>query len=152
MTARHCRVREYICRCLWYDSPWLSIFLVKNFRRFGRPKLVLNKILRLCEKSRMFQVFYDHRSAHRTSNMVDRLMDRQDRFLYIMKYFHGHFISAERGIRAWAILMNFGPYCPRATDKKGDWVCAAQKLNGFRYSDDWLENLLISSSMNGYRR
>jgi hypothetical protein len=115
-------------------------------------ELVLNKILRLCEKSRVFQVFYDHRSAHRTSNMVDRLMDRQDRFLYIMKYFHGHFISAERGIRAWAILMNFGPYCPRATDKKGDWVCAAQKLNGFRYSDDWLENLLISSSMNGYRR
>jgi hypothetical protein len=115
-------------------------------------EVVLNKILRLCEKSRVFQVFYDHRSAHRTSNMIDRLMDRQDRFLYIMKYFHGHFISAELGIRAWAILMNFGPYCPRATDEKGDWVCAARKLNGFRYSDNWLENLLISSSMNGYRR
>jgi hypothetical protein len=114
--------------------------------------VVLNKILRLCEKSPLFQVFYDHPSAHRTSNMIDRLMDRQDRFLYLMKYFHGHFISAELGIRAWAILMNFGPYCPRATDEKGDWICAAQKLNGFRYSDNWLENLLISSSMNGYRR
>ncbi len=114
--------------------------------------VVLNKILSLCEKSRAFQVFYDHESAHRTSNMIDRLMDRQDRFLYIMKYFHGHFMSAELGIRAWAILMNFGPYCPRATDAKKDWVCAAQKLSGFRYSNNWLENLLISSSMNGYRR
>lgn len=114
--------------------------------------VVLDKILHLCNKSKIFQIFYDHKSAHRTSNMIDRLMDRQDRFLYMMKYFHGHFLSAEQGIRAWAILMNFGPYCPRATDRNVDWICAAQKVNGFRYSDNWLENLLISSSMNGYRR
>jgi len=113
---------------------------------------VLDKILRLCANSKMFQLFYDHKSAHRTSNMIDRLMDKQDRFLYRMKYFHGNFISAELEIRAWAILMNFCPYCPRATHNKDDWICAAQKVNGFRYSDDWLENLLISSSMNGYRQ
>jgi len=37
MTARHCAVCKYICRYLQYDSLLLSIFLVKNFRGFGRP-------------------------------------------------------------------------------------------------------------------
>jgi hypothetical protein len=117
-----------------------------------KSPVVLSKVIKFCGKSKMFQMFYDYPTAYRTSNMIDRLMDRQDRFLYIMKYFHGHFISAELGIRSWVILMNFSPYCPRATNKKGDWVCAAQKLNGFRYHNNWLENFLISSSMNGYRQ
>ena len=141
-----------------YNAETKRIFS-QRMRRFKEWSLknvnvpaVLEKILRLCANSKMFQLFYDHKGAHRTSNMVDRIMDRQDRFLYSMKYFHGNFISAELGIRAWAILMNFGPYCPRATHNKGDWICAAQKLNGFRYSNSWLENLLISSSMNGYRQ
>jgi len=46
---------------------------------------VLDKILRLCNNSKVFQYYYDHKGAQRTSNMIDRLMDRQDRFLYIMK-------------------------------------------------------------------
>ena len=39
MSARHCAVCEYICHYLQYDSLSLPIFLVKNFRGFGRPKL-----------------------------------------------------------------------------------------------------------------
>jgi hypothetical protein len=116
------------------------------------PSPTLDKILSLCRKSHLFQKAYDHPNAHRTSNMVDRLMKNQDRYLFFMQYFHGHFYSAEMGIRAWAVLRNFQPYCPRAIENKSEMECAASRLNGFKYRDNWLENLLVSSSMCGYRQ
>jgi len=84
--------------------------------------------------------------------MIDRLMKQQDRYLFIMQYFHGDFISAELNVRAWAILHNFRPYCTRIADKDSQLDCPATKLNGFRYADNWLENLLISASMAGYKQ
>ncbi len=114
--------------------------------------IVRDKILALCNKSRLFQKAYDHRGAHRTSNMIDRLMKDQDRYLFFMQYFHGHFFSAEMGIRTWAILHNFQPYCSRVVDGHAELECAAVRLNGFRYRDNWLENLLVSASMGGYRQ
>jgi len=83
--------------------------------------------------------------------MLDRLMRRQDRFLFNRQYFHRSLEAAELAIRAWAILQNFRPYSPRALGKRTDGACAAERLNGFRYCDDWLENLRISSSMGGNR-
>ena len=56
--------------------------------------VVLDKVIALCSKSGLFQKAYDHPNAHRTSNMIDRLMKQQDRYLFIMQYFHGDFISA----------------------------------------------------------
>ena len=113
---------------------------------------VLKKILALCEKADEFKKAYDYPGAPRTTNMIDRVMNRQDRYLYNIQYYHGNFISAELNVRAWAILYNFYPYSPRACPMGKDWICAAERLNGFRYSDNWLENLLIASSMNGYRQ
>ena len=75
-----------------------------------------------------------------------------DEYLFNRKYFHGTYESAKLTIRAWALLRNFQPYCPRALGKNTELISAAEKLNGFRYSDNWLENLLISGSMGGYRR
>lgn len=43
--------------------------------------VVLDKLLGLCEKAPLFVQAYDHPTAHRTSNMLDQLMRRQDRFL-----------------------------------------------------------------------
>ncbi len=114
--------------------------------------MVLNKLLALCEKAPLFAQAYDHPNAHRTSNMVDRLMRWQDRFLFNRQYFHRSWEAAELGIRAWAILCNFRPYCPRAIGKRTDGNCAAERLNGFRYCDNWLENLRVSTSMGGYRQ
>ena len=114
--------------------------------------IVLSKILALCNKKDRFIVAYDHPDAHRTSNMLDRLMRWMDEYLFNRKYFHGTFESAKLTIRAWALLRNFQPYCPRALGDNTDLVSAAEKLNGFRYSDNWLENLLISASMGGYRQ
>jgi hypothetical protein len=75
-----------------------------------------------------------------------------DEYLFNRKYFHGTFESAKLTIRAWALLRNFQPYCPRTLGKNAELVSAAERLDGFRYSDNWLENLLISASMGGYRR
>jgi hypothetical protein len=84
--------------------------------------------------------------------MIDRLMKQQDRYLFMMQYFHGNFISAELNVRAWAILHNFRPYCTRIANKNNELDSPATRLNGFRYSDNWLENLLVSASMAGYKQ
>ncbi len=114
--------------------------------------IILEKVLSLCDKAPNFAKAYDHPNAHRTSNMVDRLMRWLDRYAFNMQYFHGTLASAEQGIRAWAILRNYQPYCSRKVGSTTELVCAATELNGFRYCDNWLENLLIATSMGGYRR
>jgi hypothetical protein len=35
--------------------------------------------------------------------------------------------------------------------KQHGQACPAERLNGKRYADNWLENLLASGSMNGLR-
>lgn len=117
-----------------------------------KEDLVLEKVLALCDKAPNFAKAYDHPNAHRTSNMVDRLMRWLDRYVFNMQYFHGTLASAEQGIRAWAILRNYQPYGSRTVGSKTELVCAATELNGFKYCDNWLENLLVATSMGGYRQ
>ena len=77
--------------------------------------------------------------------MLDRHMLPMARWLDDARHFHGHRSSAERQVRAWSLLHNFWPYCTRA--KAGQKFCSpAHKLNGFVYHENWLHNLLISSS------
>ena len=149
-----------ISDAIWsaYKAPTKQAF-VQRLRRLREwaeshldPGIVRDKILALCSKASLFAKAYNHPDAYRTSNMVDRLMRRMDRFLFNRQYFHRSLPAAELSIRAWAILHNFRPYSPRAVGKRTDGQCAAERLNGFRYSDDWLENLRISSSMNGFRQ
>jgi len=141
-----------------YHAPTKRAFSqrIRRLREWAQDTLdegvVLDKLLALCEKSPLFAQAYDHPSAHRTSNMVDRLMRWQDQFLFNRQYFHRSWEAAEKGIRAWAILRNFRPYSPRAIGKRTDGACAAERINSFRYSDNWMENLRISSSMGGYRQ
>ncbi len=113
---------------------------------------VKDKILSLCDKKDKFIKAFDFPGAHRTSNMIDRLMKWQDEFLFNRKYFHGTYESAETAIRAWAVLRNFQPYCARINEADMELTCAAGRLNGFQYSDNWLENLFVSASMCGYRQ
>jgi hypothetical protein len=111
----------------------------------------LDAILKLCNRTPEFVKAFDHPSAYRTSNMIDRHMDPLDRYLYSDKYFHGHLMTAEYDVRAWALLHNFHPYCPRSR-VASQYQSPAHKLNGFVYHDNWLQNLLVSASMGGYRR
>ncbi|MCP4421439.1 MAG: hypothetical protein GY805_32925 [Chloroflexi bacterium] len=51
---------------------------------------------------------------------------------------------------AWTLLHNYRIYCPRA--KISNSFCSpAHKLNGFIYRNNWLENLLVASSCQGFR-
>ena len=105
--------------------------------------------LDLCDKRDEFSHSYDHPLAHRTSNMVDRLMKFLDRAFFNAQYFHGLPASAESRVRALALLWNFCPSSPETVKKHGGQSCPAERLNGKRYADNWLENLLVSGSMNG---
>jgi hypothetical protein len=108
----------------------------------------LQSIEKLCAKADCFVLAFDYPDAHRTSNMIDRHMIPMDRWLFNARYFHGHLISAEKEIRAWALFHNFWHYCPRAKIRK-KFTSPAHKINGFIYHDNWLHNMLISTSIAG---
>jgi hypothetical protein len=109
----------------------------------------LTAVLKLCAKAPAFLLAYDYPTAHRTSNMVDRQMLTMSRYLDRGQGYHGHLLSAEYRVRAWALLHNFGPYGPRSQAAK-TFISPAHRLNGRVYHQNWLHNLLISASMGGY--
>ena len=49
------------------------------------------------------------------------------------------------------IIHNFAPYNPRTIKKLNGYGSPAERLNQFRYHDNWLHNLYISASLGGYR-
>lgn len=133
-----------------YDAKSNDSFLgaLTDFQQWASDSLsgtALDAVNKLVNKSAIFVQWYQHPTARRTSNMIDRHMEPMDRYIDSMKYFHGHLTSAEHNIRAWALLHNFAPYCLRAAVGE-QWTSPAHKLNGLVYHDNWLHNLLISTS------
>jgi hypothetical protein len=88
---------------------------------------------------------FDYPAAYRTSNMIDRQMNPMARWLFATRFFHGHWTAAQLQVRAWALFHNFWPYCPRAKICR-QFISPAHQLNGFVYHQNWLHNLLISTS------
>ncbi len=107
--------------------------------------------LDLCSKRARFSRSDDHQRAHRTSNLVDRLMKFLDRACFNAQYFHGTLASAELRVRALALLWNCCPSSPATVKKYHGQRCPAERLNGRRYTQNGLENLLVSGSMNGLK-
>lgn len=113
----------------------------------------LEAVEKLVAKTDSFVLAFDHPTAHRTSNMVDRHMDPLDRCLFQARFFHGNWRSAQLQVRSWALFHNFLPYCPRAKAiQQHPFSSPAHKLNRFVYHDNWLHNLLISTSVSGCSR
>ena len=108
------------------------------------------KLLELCDKGNLFKIAYKFKGCHRTSNALDRLMNYQDRILYGMKYFHRTIESAKLYSRAMALLWNFHPYSSRLK-YKGNRISPFADLNGFIYHENWLHNMLVASSLGGFR-
>jgi hypothetical protein len=108
----------------------------------------LDAVEKLCAKADSFALTFDYPQAYRTSNMIDRHMIPLDRWLFAARYFHGNWKSAEYQIRSWALFHDFMPYCPRAKIRD-NFISPVHKLNGFVYHDNWLHNLLISTSCTG---
>ena len=148
-----------ICKQVWdvYHAADKQTFMekIEDLRIWASENVEtgagLDVILNLCAKAPEFLKAYDHPSAYRTSNMIDRHMEPMDRYLYSGKYFHGHLMTAEYRVRGWVLLHNFQPYCPRS-EVASEYMSPAHKLNGFVYHDSWLQNLLVSASMGGHRR
>jgi hypothetical protein len=113
--------------------------------------VISDPIKKLRENIGFYKAAYDFPEAHRTSNMLDRLMQRMDRHLFSTQYFHGSLSAAELSIRGWALIHNFAPSNPRTVEKHNGFKSPAERLNQFQYHDNWLQNLLISASLGGYR-
>jgi len=115
------------------------------------PDVFLNPIKKLRKNIANYRVAYDHPGSHRTSNMLDRLMQRMDRHLFSSQYFHGSIDASNLSIRGWALIQNFAPSNPRTIRKHKGYQSPAERLNAFRYHENWMHNLMISSSLGGYR-
>jgi hypothetical protein len=125
--------------------------VVEWCRKESVPSVILNPIGKLRKNIKAYSVAYDYPEAHRTSNMLDRLMQRMDRHLFNTKYFHGNLSEAELSIRGWTLIQNFAPSNPQTVKIHDGYLSPAERLNRFRYHKNWLQNLLISASLGGYR-
>jgi hypothetical protein len=114
--------------------------------------VVLENVLDLCRKGRRFAVAYRHPGGHRTSNMLDRQMRGMNRYFDHGQHLHGSLGACRLHCRAWALLWNFAQWHPATTRENEGWRCPAERLNQHRYHDSWLQNLLVSASLAGYRR
>jgi len=106
----------------------------------------LAAIEKLCARADRFIVAFDYPDAYRTSTMLDRHMEPMARWLFSCRFFHGHLAAAEKQVRAWALLHNFWPYCPRAKICK-EFISPAHRLNRSIYHENWLHNLLVATSL-----
>lgn len=111
------------------------------------PEVIEGPISKLHKNIASFSCAYDFPGAHRTSNMIDRLMQRMHRHLFSTQYFHGTLAAAELSIRGWVLINNFAPSNPWTIKKHGGLRCPAERINSFRYHDNWLQNLLASASL-----
>ncbi len=112
------------------------------------------KVKDLCSKVDRFVIAYDLPACYRTSNQIDRPMNLLDRYLYQIRYFHGHRRTANLKIRAWAMMYNFMPMGCKVQKRKHKPKKQSrfEELNGFVYHRNWLHNLLIASSMKGVKQ
>ena len=106
----------------------------------------------LCNQRAAFLKAYAHPGCHRTSHLVDRVRRRLDSHRYGAHHRHGSTTAAEEGLRGWALIPNFAPSCPRTVRATPGLRSPAERLNGKRYHSEWLQNLLVSASLGGYRK
>jgi hypothetical protein len=113
---------------------------------------VLEQVRKLCGRAREYGVAYRHPGGQRTSNLLDRVMRAMNRYFDAGQHLHGSGRAVGRHVRAWALLHNFRPWHPAVARANGGHRSPAERLNKHRYHDDWLQNLLVSASLAGYRR
>lgn len=118
----------------------------------GLTAWLLEQVEKLCTRSGEYGAAYRHPGGHRTSTMLDRLMRSMSRYFEDGQHLHGSQEACAQHVRAWALLHNFRPWHPATARANGGWRSPAERLNKHRYHDGWLHNLLVSTSLGGYRR
>ena len=157
--AKHLKdVFAEVSRRVWeaYHAPDRRCFAqrLRSLRKWATEHLtgiVLENVLDLCGKRDRWSKAYHHPGGHRTSNMLDRLMRGMNHYFDHGQHFHGSREASRLHCRAWALLSNFAPWHPATARENQGWHCPAERLNQHRYHDCWLQNLLISASLGGYR-
>jgi len=141
-----------------YHAPDRRSF-AQRLRRLGewagqhlQAAWVLEQVRKLCGRAREYGQAYAHPGGHRTSNMLDRVMRAMNRYYEDSQHQHGSAAACARHARAWALLYNFRPWHPATARVNGGSESPAHRLNQHRYHDNWLQNLLVSASLAGYRR
>jgi hypothetical protein len=153
-----CRKAHDLHRRVWdvYRAATAEEFrrLMSELQQWGGTQAwtasVGEMLAKLWAKTESYAVAYDHPGCHRTSNAVDRPMNRLCRLMYAGRGLHGHQGSSELRLRGWALLMNFRPYAPRGKRIR-PYDSPAHRLNGKRYHEHWLHNLMTSTSLMGFR-
>ena len=113
---------------------------------------LLEQVGKMCGRAKEYAKAYEHPGGHRTSNMLDRVMRGMNRYFDHGQHLHGGVEACGRHVRAWALLSNYRPWHPASARANGGRRCPAERLNQHRYHEDWLQNLLASASLGGYRR
>jgi hypothetical protein len=140
--AYHADNKRSLAQRLRHLATWAS----KNV-----SGVILDAVQDLCVKKKFWLKAYDHPQAHRTSNMLDRVMRPMNRYFFDGQHLHGDIATNEKHVRGWALLWNFTPWHPAITKANDGWRSPAERLNKHRYHDNWLQNLLLSASLGGYR-
>jgi hypothetical protein len=122
----------------------------KWFEKKSWSKAVSDMTAKLWKRTRQYREAFKHPECYRTSNQVDRLMNRMTRCMYAGRGIHGHQRSSERRLRGWALLNNFRPFAKRAGQTR-EFTSPAHRLNKKTYHENWLTNLMISASMAGQK-
>lgn len=140
-----------------YEATTVSTFRrrLHKLKRWSEEHLpagpARTEVLDLCSKEHLWIVAYKHPNGHRTSNMLDRIMRGMCRFFDQGQHLHGSLAVSNQRARAWGLLHNFTPWSPQSIRRNGGCQCPAERLNGHRYHPCWLQNLLVSASLGGYR-
>lgn len=151
-----CRKQDDLHRRVW------DVYRAKTAEEFRRlmeafhawcdnrtwPASVREMLTKLWNKTDEYAVAYEHPGCSRTSNTVDRPMNRLCRLMYAGRGLHGNQSSSERRLRGWALLLNFRPYAPRSGQAR-EYSSPAHHLNRKRYHEHWLHNLQASTSLLG---
>jgi hypothetical protein len=77
-------------------------------------------------------------------------MNRLCRLSYAGRGLHGHQGSSELRLMGWALLLNLRPYARRSNRTRAH-DSPAHRLNGKRYHEHSLHNLMASASLMGFR-
>ncbi len=140
-----------------YHAPDRRCF-AQRLRRLGewaerqvQALWVLEQVRKLCARAPLYGVAYAHPGGHRTSNLLDRVMRAMNRYFDAGQHLHGSERAVRQHCRAWALLHNFRPWHPAVARAHGGHRSPAERLNRHRYHDQWLQNLLVSASLAGYR-
>ena len=153
-----CRKAHELHRRVWdvYRAATAEEFrrLMDEFPRWCATQTwntsVREMLTKLWNKTESYVVAYAHPGCHRTSHAVDRPMNRLCRLMSAGRGLHGHQSSSEFRLRGWALLLNFRPYAPRGKNPRA-FESPAHRLNGKHYHEHWLHNLMVSTSLMGFR-